>query len=55
MDLKPQNILVFDSGVLKVGDFGLCETIKGEDDEGNFKTGSRGTTNYLPPEQILNQ
>lgn len=49
-DLKPDNIMVTDSGMVKVMDFGLARS---QDVSQLTKTGNAlGTPSYMPPEQI---
>lgn len=50
-DVKPENILISDDGVVKVADFGLARAV--ESDASSTRTGlMMGTVAYCPPEQI---
>ena len=52
-DIKPQNIVVEPSGVLKVMDFGIARLATRSKDEGLTKEGmSIGTPDYMSPEQL---
>ena len=46
-DLKPANIFI-ESGIVKVGDYGLCKFISGS--QRNAQTQSVGTVHYMAPE-----
>eukprot|EP00899_Mesostigma_viride_P001785 jgi/Mesvir1/11607/Mv00016-RA.1 len=50
-DLKPRNILVADSGHLKVGDFGLSKLLQTTNMEEQYQmTGETGSYRYMAPE-----
>jgi HAMP domain-containing protein len=52
-DIKPHNIVVEPSGVLKVMDFGIARLANRSKDEGLTKEGmSIGTPDYMSPEQL---
>jgi serine/threonine protein kinase len=52
-DIKPQNMVVEPSGVLKVMDFGIARLANRSKDEGLTKNGmSIGTPDYMSPEQL---
>ena len=50
-DIKPRNILLARSGLVKVADFGIARIMGPED--GNTGTGFVGTPAYTAPEQML--
>ena len=52
-DLKPQNIM-FDQGVPKVLDFGICKTFDSEHSKMLLTSQGMGTYCYLPPETFMN-
>lgn len=47
-DIKPQNILVSDSGTIKVTDFGIARAANGDD---TISSSAMGSVRYLSPEQ----
>ncbi len=47
-DIKPQNILVSDSGRIKVTDFGIARAANGDD---TISSSAMGSVRYLSPEQ----
>jgi serine/threonine protein kinase len=52
-DVKPENVLITDSGQVKLADFGLVKRL--DQDLGLTDTGKGlGTTNYMAPEQFKN-
>lgn len=54
-DVKPANILVTDSGIVKVVDFGIAKLTEGTDRPGEDLTQAGailGTAKYLSPEQV---
>ena len=55
-DVKPENVLITDGGLVKVADFGLVRLLNGADGAaggGSSTTGAvLGTVSYLAPEQI---
>jgi serine/threonine-protein kinase len=52
-DVKPENVLVSPSGVVKVADFGLARAMEGSHNLTSRST-LLGTVAYLSPEQIVN-
>jgi serine/threonine-protein kinase len=53
-DIKPLNILFAESGVLKVGDFGIAKMVGG--DTSVSMSGTRvGTPAYMSPEQVFDK
>ena len=50
-DLKPSNILISNSGVVKIADFGIAHAVGFTDDI----EGIRGTPAYMSPEQSRNE
>lgn len=53
-DLKPSNI-IFDRGVVKVLDFGLCKLMDSGDSKMELTSQGVGTYWYLPPETFRNR
>ncbi|KAF9626754.1 hypothetical protein IFM89_038972 [Coptis chinensis] len=51
-DIKPQNILLDDSYVARISDFGLAKLLKSNQTRTN--TGIRGTRGYVAPEWFKN-
>lgn len=50
-DIKPANVLISQSFILKISDFGFCKSVTAS---GSFsvKSGLRGTKNYMAPEYL---
>ena len=51
LDIKPDNILIDHSGIVKITDFGISE-LSGAD---GYSQATGGTIGYMPPEQICGQ
>ncbi|WP_280700012.1 Stk1 family PASTA domain-containing Ser/Thr kinase [Kitasatospora sp. GP82] len=54
-DVKPENVLITDGGLVKVADFGLVRVLSGADGSVTATTSATtvlGTVSYLAPEQI---
>ncbi|WP_344468399.1 Stk1 family PASTA domain-containing Ser/Thr kinase [Kitasatospora kazusensis] len=54
-DVKPENVLITDNGLVKVADFGLVRLLSGADGTATTTTSAGtvlGTASYLAPEQI---
>ncbi|WP_051732207.1 Stk1 family PASTA domain-containing Ser/Thr kinase [Kitasatospora phosalacinea] len=54
-DVKPENVLITDNGMVKVADFGLVRVLAGTDSAATSATETGqllGTVSYLAPEQI---
>ncbi|MFB6888436.1 Stk1 family PASTA domain-containing Ser/Thr kinase [Kitasatospora sp. NPDC056327] len=53
-DVKPENVLITDDGLVKVADFGLVRVLNAADGAVTAATGDTvlGTVSYLAPEQI---
>jgi serine/threonine protein kinase len=54
LDLKPSNVLLSDSGTLKLMDFGLSTPIE-EVHLGNYPKAGIGSSQYIAPELLMNQ
>jgi serine/threonine protein kinase len=48
-DLKPENLLIFENGYIKLTDFGLAKEIR----EDELSRTEAGTTIYYAPEMVL--
>jgi hypothetical protein len=53
-DIKPQNIMLTQDGVVKVTDFGIAKLRQPDSDETVTQGGQGGTLKYMSPEQISN-
>jgi serine/threonine-protein kinase len=52
-DLKPQNVMVTESGRLVVTDFGIARPVAVQDEQAeDFHSGTIGTPGYMAPEQV---
>lgn len=51
-DVKPENVLLTEDGMVKVADFGLARTVNGQAGQTAATTQVLGTVSYLAPEQI---
>lgn len=54
-DLKPKNIMVDDTGLAKLMDFGIAGVRSGEDPSESAADDWRGSLSYIPPEQLKGQ
>jgi serine/threonine protein kinase len=54
LDLKPDNILLFDDFKVAVADFALAKDIRGEDQKGTFNKYRVGAKQYWSPEMFNN-
>lgn len=53
-DLKPANVLIAETGVPRLADFGIAKALEGDDDPRMTRTGvTLGTPAYMSPEQAL--
>lgn len=52
LDIKPQNIMVSNSGEVKITDYGISRTIKEQLSQREQSQVSSGTLCFMPPEQI---
>lgn len=50
-DLKPQNVMIAESGVVKVLDFGVAKILEGQQSDGTTQGRTIGSLFYLSPEQ----
>ena len=49
-DLKPENVLVWEDGIVKIGDFGQSKLL--DQSQSYMKTTQPGTVAYMPPEAL---
>lgn len=54
LDLKPDNILLFEDSKVVIADFALAKDIKGEDRKGNFCNYRVGAKQFWSPEMLNN-
>lgn len=52
-DVKPENVLVSTTGVVKVADFGLARAVESAQQQLTAKSQVLGSVSYLAPEQIM--
>ena len=53
-DVKPANVMLTPTGVVKLCDVGIARALSGTDDPGRSGAKPVGTTRYLAPEQVRN-
>lgn len=53
LDIKPDNVLLFDNHQIALSDFALAKEIAGEDGRGNFNSYKAGAKQYWSPEMFL--
>lgn len=57
-DLKPENVMFSKIGFkfpVKIGDFGLCRTLRSPESQDSTLTSRAGTLNYMAPEAFTNK
>jgi protein-serine/threonine kinase len=51
-DLKPENLLLTETGNLKISDFSCSQWLRGPGEEARLVSGRRGSTPYVAPEEF---
>ena len=54
-DVKPENVMVRDDGVVKLTDLGVAKVLLGETSSLSREGGTFGTPSYMAPEQVLSR